>query len=93
MQQRNITSETRLLALFGNPARHSLSPIIQNHFIADNGIDAVYLTFELPEERIDNAFKGARDLGIYGLNITMPFKEKAFGFQKKWMNGHRLPVL
>ena len=33
MQQKNISSETRLLALLGYPARHSLSPIIQNSFI------------------------------------------------------------
>ena len=82
MQQKNISSKTRLLALFGYPARHSLSPIIQNRFIADNGIDAVYITFEFPADRADSAFRGARDLGIFGLNITMPYKEHAFRFSQ-----------
>ena len=80
MQQNYISSKTRLLALVGNPARHSLSPIIQNQFLADNNIDGVYVTFEFPADRLENALSGARDLGIYGLNITMPYKGKAFEF-------------
>lgn len=80
MQQEKISSRTKLLALFGYPSRHSLSPIIQNRFISDNGIDAVYITFEFPEDRASSAFSGARDLGIYGLNVTMPYKDYAFKF-------------
>ena len=80
MQQREISSKTRLLALFGYPARHSLSPIIHNCFIADNGIDAVYITFEFPEDKVYGAFNGARDMGVFGLNITMPYKDYAFKF-------------
>ena len=75
MQQNKISSKTKVLALFGYPARHSLSPIIQNRFLKDCGIDAVYVTFEFPEKRFPGAFRGAGDLGIYGLNITMPYKE------------------
>jgi shikimate dehydrogenase len=83
MQQLNISSNTKLLGLFGNPSRHSLSPVIQNKFLHDNGIDAVYLTFEFPEEKLKSAFEGARILGFYGLNITMPYKEKIFGLSDK----------
>ena len=78
MKHINISSRTRLLALIGYPARHSLSPYIQNIFLRDNNIDGVYLTFEFPGEKLINAFNGAKDLGIYGLNITMPYKEKIY---------------
>lgn len=78
MKQTSISSKTKLLALIGYPARHSLSPFIQNIFLKDNNIDALYLTFEFPEDMLINAFNGARDLGIYGLNITMPYKEKIY---------------
>lgn len=78
MQQNRISSKTRLLALFGYPARHSLSPIIQNRFLEDSGIDAVYVTFEFPEKRFTGAFRGAGDLGMSGLNITMPYKEISY---------------
>lgn len=78
MKQINISSKTKLLALIGYPARHSLSPFIQNLFLKDNNIDALYLTFEFPERKLLSAFNGARDLGLYGLNITMPYKEKIY---------------
>jgi shikimate dehydrogenase len=38
------------------------------------------MTFEFPEDRVEGAFSGARDLGIFGLNITMPYKDYAFKF-------------
>jgi len=78
MQQKLISSRTRLVGLFGNPARHSLSPVIHNAFLKSTGIDAVYLTFEFPDENFDEAFTGARRLGLIGLNITMPFKGNAY---------------
>jgi len=78
MQQKLISSRTRLVGLFGNPARHSLSPVIHNAFLKSTGIDAVYLTFEFPDENFDEAFIGARRLGLIGLNITMPFKGNAY---------------
>jgi len=74
----NINSKTRLLGLFGNPSRHSLSPLIQNHFLNCYGINCVYLTFEPPEKNLKMAFESAKNLNFVGLNITMPFKEKAF---------------
>ncbi len=83
MQQINISSGTRLVGLLGYPAKHSLSPFIQNIFLRDNNIDAVYLTFEFPEDKLMSAFNGARDLGIYGLNITMPYKERVHGLADK----------
>jgi len=78
MQQKLISSETGLVGLFGNPARHSLSPVIHNAFLKSTGIDAVYLTFEFPGENFDEAFLGAKRLGLIGLNITMPFKDNAY---------------
>jgi len=78
MQQKLISSSTRLVGLFGNPAKHSLSPVIHNAFLKNTGIDAVYLTFEFPDENFDEAFIGAKRLGLIGLNITMPFKGNAY---------------
>ena len=78
MQQKLISSRTRLVGLFGYPARHSLSPLIHNEFFKSAGIDAVYLSFEFPGENLDEAFIGAKRLGLIGLNITMPFKENAY---------------
>ncbi|GAF93733.1 unnamed protein product, partial [marine sediment metagenome] len=78
MQQKLISSKTELVALFGNPARYSLSPLIHNAFLERTGIDAVYLTFEFSLKNLKEAFLGAKKLGILGLNITMPFKEYTY---------------
>jgi len=73
-----IDSNTRLLGLFGNPARHSLSPKIQNYFISKYKKNSSYLVFEPTENNLEQAFIGTRNLEFIGLNITMPFKENIF---------------
>ncbi|MBN1298822.1 MAG: shikimate dehydrogenase [Actinobacteria bacterium] len=73
-----VTSKTKLIGLLGNPSRHSLSPLIQNHFLLRYGLDYLYLSFEPLEEDLASAFNGAKSLNFKGLNITMPFKEKIY---------------
>jgi len=73
-----INSSTQLLGLFGNPARHSLSPLIQNHFLESYKINAVYTSFEPAKDNLESAFLGAKNLDFIGLNITMPFKEQVY---------------
>ena len=71
-------SNTRLLGLFGNPARHSLSPKIQNYFISQYKKNSLYVVFEPTENNLEQAFIGTRNLEFIGLNVTLPFKERVF---------------
>ena len=71
-------SNTRMLGLFGNPARHSLSPKIQNYFISQYKKNSSYVVFEPTENNLEQAFIGTRNLEFVGLNVTMPFKERVF---------------
>ncbi|MCL4415174.1 MAG: shikimate dehydrogenase [Actinobacteria bacterium] len=71
-------SNTKLIGLFGNPARHSLSPKIQNYFISKYKKNCLYVVFEPTENNLEQAFIGTRNLEFIGLNVTMPFKEKIF---------------
>lgn len=73
-----ISSSTKVIALIGNPVKHSLSPMIHNYFISKYSRDAVYLSFEIKREDVREAFNGAKKLGISGLNVTMPYKEEVF---------------
>lgn len=73
-----IDSKTRLLGLFGNPSRHSLSPVIQNFFLSEYGKNCVYLSFEPDSKNLKESFSGAKNLGFVGINVTMPFKEDVF---------------
>ncbi len=65
---------TRLVAIIGDPVRHSLSPAMHNAAFAALGLDWAYLAFEVPEGRAHEAVAGARALGLVGLSVTMPHK-------------------
>jgi shikimate dehydrogenase len=71
-----ISSQTRLLAVIGHPVRHSLSPVIHNAAFRAQGVDAVYLAFDVRPEEIDDAVAGFRAMGLWGANVTVPHKEK-----------------
>ena len=73
-----IDSKTGLLGLFGNPSRHSLSPVIQNFFLSEYDKNCVYLVFEPDSKNLKDSFAGAKKLGFVGINVTMPFKEDVF---------------
>jgi shikimate dehydrogenase len=75
-----ITAQTQIAGVVGNPVRHSLSPIIHNAWIAAAGLDAVYLAFEPPTERFEAFVEGVR-WTLLGLNVTTPFKERAFAIR------------
>ena len=67
-----ISSHTVLYALFGSPARHSLSPAMHNAAFRAAGIDAVYLAFE--PDSIAGAVDALKSLGIRGASVTIPYK-------------------
>ncbi len=75
-----VDAATELYGIFGNPARHSLSPFIHNTLFRELGINAVYLAFQIEENSLALAFEAIRALGMRGVNVTIPFKEKAENF-------------
>jgi shikimate dehydrogenase len=66
----------QVYGLLGNPVGHSLSPPMHEAGYEALGIDARYVTFEPAPEDLADALSGARALGVRGLNITIPFKER-----------------
>ena len=67
-----IDAHTQLYGVFGNPVRHSLSPIIHNGAFRRMGLNAAYLAFEV--KNLAEAMSGIRGLGIRGVSVTIPFK-------------------
>ena len=65
-----------MVAVIGDPVKHSLSPVILNAAFSKARIDWVYTAFETPEAELANAIEGVRALGIAGLSVTMPHKSK-----------------
>lgn len=74
MKCTTVNSQTDLYCIFGSPVGHSKSPAIHNLLFAEYGINAVYLAFE-PED-LENAVGAVRSLGIKGVSVTIPFKER-----------------
>jgi len=73
-----INSKTSFLALIGNPVEHSLSPIMHNAAIKFLELDLVYIAIPCKNEDFQIVLNALKKINCKGLNITIPFKEKAF---------------
>jgi len=73
-----IDGNTQVYGILGQPVRHSLSPTMQNAAFAAAGLDAVYVP--LPVDDIAHAISGIRALGLAGVSVTIPFKEKVMPY-------------
>ena len=73
-----INSKTSFLALIGNPVGHSLSPIMHNAAIKFLDLDLVYLAIPCKDEDFETVINALKKINCKGLNITIPFKEKAY---------------
>jgi shikimate dehydrogenase len=75
----NIGSHTAVLGVLGHPVGHSLSPRMHNAALRAQGIDMVYLAFDVPPARLHDAVLGLRALHFRGVNLTIPHKEAIVG--------------
>jgi len=69
-------SNTELIGLIGHPIKHSYSPFLQNYALKLMELDSIYLAFDVPPENLKNALNSVLALGLKGLNVTLPHKEK-----------------
>jgi shikimate dehydrogenase len=75
-----ITGKTRVFGLFGHPVGHSFSPGMHNAAFKDLNIDACYVAFPVSPERLSEATRAIIPLGIGGVNVTVPHKERVIPF-------------
>jgi shikimate dehydrogenase len=68
------------LTVIGNPIQHSKSPWIHSRFAAQfSGLNVDYSKTESPLDAFQETVFAFRDSGGNGANVTMPFKEQAYG--------------
>ncbi|OGX18614.1 MAG: shikimate dehydrogenase [Omnitrophica WOR_2 bacterium RBG_13_44_8b] len=65
-----------LYGVLGFPAKHSLSPLMHNAAFRALKINAEYRIFEVKPEELDDFLDERDKNNIYGLNVTVPYKEK-----------------
>ena len=72
-----VTGHTKLLALFGTPLEHSLSPCMYNLSFERMGVDMIYVCLDTDKEGTGRAFEMVRAFHMVGGNVTMPCKIEA----------------
>jgi shikimate dehydrogenase len=72
-----LTGKTKLAGVMGWPVGHSRSPRLHGHWLAQYGIDGVYVPLAVEPENLGAALAGLAALGFAGCNITVPHKETA----------------
>ena len=60
--------------VIGNPISHSLSPELHNHWIKQNGLDAIYNKKKINDNELENLISDVKEGYINGVNVTVPFK-------------------
>jgi molybdopterin-synthase adenylyltransferase len=70
---RNISGKSAIYGIVGERALETLSPAMHNRLFARLGLDAVYVPFQ--ETDLGSFVAAARELGVSGLSVTLPFKE------------------
>lgn len=72
-----ITGKTAVYGIVGDPVAHSLSPLMHAAFAEAVGEDLVYVPFPVREAHFAAALAGLPALGVRGVNVTVPHKERA----------------
>ena len=73
----NISGHTKVFAVLGHPIGHTLSPVMHNAAFRALGMDAIYLAFDVHPDRLLSVLAAMKDMGLGGVNITVPLKEVA----------------
>ena len=74
------TSAPKIVALFGCPIKHTLSPLFQNAAFQALKMNTFYLALEVAPEELQGAIEAIRSLKFLGANLTIPHKERAIPF-------------
>lgn len=78
LSNQSINGASRVYGIIGFPVEHSLSPNFWNGAFRVLGMNAAYIPFPVKDEKhLKEAITGLHQLGVCGVNITAPYKEKA----------------
>lgn len=73
----DITGNTRLVGILGDPIAHTLSPLMQNAAFRAMGLDICYVPLHVKAGDLPAAVEGLRAMSFVGANVTIPHKVAA----------------
>lgn len=76
----NVSSQSKVYAVIGDPIAHSQSPLMHNAALQELQVDGVYTAFHVMPEQLEQAVGGIRALGLGGANVTIPHKERVIAY-------------
>ncbi|MBN3525850.1 shikimate dehydrogenase [Paenibacillus apiarius] len=79
-QVRALDSSTALYAVIGDPIKHSKSPLMHNAALRSMNVNGIYAAFHVLPHELEQAVQGIRALGIGGVNVTIPHKERVMAY-------------
>ena len=72
-----VTPETEVYGVVGDPVAHSLSPLIHNTALRHLGRDGLYLPFRVPRGKLAQFLRDFDGIPVRGYSVTIPHKEAA----------------
>lgn len=75
-----ITGQTKIVGIIGDPIKHSRSPLIHNAAIAELGLDYVYVPFHVEPDNLGAAIEGFKATNVVGINVTIPHKQNVMSY-------------
>ena len=71
----HINAETQVFGVLGDPLSHSYSPLIHNSAFEHLGMNAVYVPFRVPKDKLQTTLTDFDWLDVKGYSVTIPHKE------------------
>jgi shikimate dehydrogenase len=79
MSSLSIKGDTQVLAVFGDPVSHSLSPVMHNAAFQALGLNCVYIPCRVSGDCLKDAVLGIKAFNFKGVNVTIPHKQGIMG--------------
>lgn len=85
-----IDGHTRLAAVVATPIKHSISPFIHNYAFDKTGVNGVYVAWDIPETDLEETLKNVKRYDMWGVNISMPYKQSVIPFMDELTDAAQL---
>jgi shikimate dehydrogenase len=73
----NLQDRFLMAGVMGWPVMHSRSPLMHNHWFAQEKLKGVYVPLAIQPENLERALRSMHGLGFSGCNLTIPHKQQA----------------